>query len=206
MRCKNLKSLLLQDLPQLRGATVHNILVAMPKLSYLDLCFAPDVKDDDMQPLGQMNLSDLVLSGTGITDKTLNGVQKNRNLVMLGLDATAISEAKFVETFNRLPALGTVSIGRTRISESVVKVFAAREARPDATRLNSLVLDGLNITTKSFPYLPRFKQLKFLSLRDCPDLTKHDIDALRKLMPATCTVRPGDTSPNFELIPNPKEI
>lgn len=200
LRCKKLNKIHLADEPQNTGAFSRRLLLAMPKL--IAVCFsrAKNLTDDDMEPLSRMNLNELILTDTDITDRTLKYIQRNRNLAVLALDRTKISEAELGKTVNRLPNLNTLNVGHTGVSEGIVRTLLARETLPGFTHMRSLCFDGLNITSNSVPYFPRFKELYALSLVDCPGLTGPDLNGLRKLMPQT-QIAPGAVSSELDLIP-----
>lgn len=200
LRCKKLSTLRLQDQTQLTGATAKKALLGLPKLRVVAFSSAKTVTDDDLEPISRMHLTELGLSRTGITDASLNYVRSNVGLKMLSLDETDISEAKLAETIKHLPALHTLSICKTKVSEEIVKTLAARESDSKGIRLYVLMLDYLDISTKSFPYFPKFKHLYKLSLVGCPRLTQSDINSLQKVMPPNCKVTPGEVA-DIDLFP-----
>ena len=196
-----LEDLAIQDISGLWGTEVETLEIRNSDVRDIDaLPMMLNLKDlrieqceliRDFGPLEECKLRTLVLDRTKFTDQDLEYLQDMRDLEMLdlgGTEVTDLSPIAHLRNLKRLYLRDTPVISLAPIQRAIRKGLSILEYAPPtiqfmfgAFRLDeeSLAVWGEHTTEKELETLKKFPNLRHLTIRDCPNLT--DLFALEEL-------------------------
>ena len=163
------------------ASRVVQLIRQLPQVTKLRV--GPNCTDGDLDGLSEAStLTELNLSNSKVGDRGLVHLRGLASLTRLDLSGTLISDdaGQDIATHQGLVML---HLGRTKVGDATLEQLTA------LTHLNTLLIDGADVTARGLAVLGRLADLEYLYVREIPEVTDDDVDALQRSLPDCRIIR-----------------
>jgi|AGTN01.2.fsa_nt_gi Serine/threonine protein kinase len=144
-----------------------------------------DISDQSLTYVGQWPVTNVVLSGSNISDKGLQALRGNQTIKQLYIDRCKNIHGDGLTVLPSLTNLVSLMLGSDNLVDTDLLVL------DECPNLKFLKLNqSPNLTRATLANIRGIKNLRELTIGACPGLRESDVMQLRKLMPA-CKIAVG---------------